>query len=332
MKIIMKTNKFFNLIVLATIVVTMISCSSDNGEGIKPPTPAEFKEMRSRALADITQTQTFNAEDGIDFTSDKGVHFTIGAGCIQLNGAPVTGPVQLEFVELYKRGNMLVVNKPLMGTAADETTKGPMVTGGQFYVNVTKNGVQVDGSWACPYYLEVPAENTGGLDPNMTFWTGTENENEDMEWEEGKDEQNGWVGGEMGQYSLIGHLFCWINIDILYNLLGPKVPVWVKVPEGYNNKNCSVYVVYKDQPGALAYMDVWAPKDPSKPNEKMFTEHYGLAPQGFNFYVVFVSTYYDHFVYAVKDVTVAADQIITFESSDLKIIEKNALIAVINGL
>ena len=320
----MKVNKLFNLIVLAAIVATAISCSSESGETLRPPTAAEFNEMRTKALERITQTMMFNAEDGIDFTSDKGARFYLPASQIKLNGTLVTGPVKLEFVELYKNGNMLVVNKPLMGTAIDGTSKGPMITGGQFYINVTKDGNQIDEDY---YSMTVPAENTEEPpNPDMTFWVGAENENDNMEWDEIDEQRGGVVWGEGNDYNLIGRFFCWINIDILYNLLGPKARVWIKVPQGYDNKNCAVYVVYKDQPGALAYMDVW------DPTEKMFTEHYGLAPIGMNFYVVFVSVYEDHYVYAYKDVTVEDNQIITFTQSDLRGIDEESLIWLINNM
>jgi len=321
----MKTHKLFNLIVLMTIVVMTTSCSSDSGIGfITPPTPAAFNDLRNKALDRITQTHTFNAESGTTFTSTKGAVFSINPNQISLNGVPVVGPVKLEFVELYKRGEMLVVNKPLMGTAIGGE-KGPMKTGGQFYVNITKDGVQVDPIHF--YKIIVPAENTGNsADPNMTLWIGKENENNDMIWDEENDQERGGVFGEPGQYNLLGCHFGWINIDILYNLPGPKTEVWVKVPEGFDNKNSAVYVAYKNQVGSLAYMDIW------NTEKKMFTEHYGLAPIGFNFYVIFVSAQENNFIYDIQDVTVEANKIITFDINKLKGIDELSLIALINYL
>jgi len=327
----MKTLQEIGTALIAGVMLMTVSCGNDNetltDNGIKPPTSAEFNQVRNDALKGITQTNTFNAEDGIDFTSKGGVHFTIYPNSIWLNGVLVTGAVTLDFVELYKRGDMLVVNKPLMGTAGDGLTKGPMVTGGQFYVNVTKNTQQLEAY----YQMTVPEANTGELNPGMSFWTGEENEDGDMVWNEAAKNVDQVAGGGVyggdACYEVFGSHFGWINIDILYSLPDPKTQVWVKVPDGYDNKNCSVYVVYKDNPGALAYMDVW------DPNKKMFTEHYGLAPIGFNFYVVFVSAQNDgKFIYAYKDVTIEENKIITFETSDLKVIDISDLIALINNL
>jgi len=324
----MKTQKFIRLALLAGAVMAAISCANNDndepGTGIQPPTSAEFKLIRENALNDIMQIKMYKAEEGIDFTSIQGVHLTINPNSMYLNGNLVTGDVKLEFVELYKRGNMLVVNKPLMGTSEDESAKGPLITGGQFYINVTKDGQTIDAY----YYMDVPTENTGDFNPEMSFWTGEENENEDMEWNQvGPNRETGGIFGKDSNYSIWGCFFGWINIDILYSLPDPKTQIWVKVPDGYDSKNCSVYVVYKDKPGALAYMDVW---DSEK---KMFTEHYGLAPIGFNFYVVFVSVQKDgQFIYAIKDVVIEENKIITFDASELKILDIDSLVKLINDL
>ena len=314
------------MILFAGLMAMFVSCSENEPVvSIKPPTSAELKQIREKALDDIIQTETFNAEDGIDFTSAQGVKLTIYPGNLC-----VTGEVTLEFVELYERGDMLVVNKPLMGTSEDGMDKGPLITGGQFYVNVTKNGEPIP---QCGYfYMTVPVENTGGLNIEMTLWAGKEDEDGNMLWEEGTKGEDVTgrefgVWGQGAEYNVFSGYFGWINIDILYSLPDPKTQIWVKVPQGYDHKNCSVYVVYKDQPGALAYMDVW------DPDKQMFTEHYGLAPIGFNFYVIFVSVQKDgKFIYAYKDVIIEENKIIAFETSDLKVLDKKALIDLINSL
>jgi len=327
----MKRIYYLTAIAIALSAVFVACKRNDNTNDddvvtIDPPTPAQFKQVRDEALREITQTGTFDAGVGVSFTSDQGVQFSISANSMYLNGAKVTGDVTLEFVELYDRGNMLVVNKALMGAAVNGD-KGPMITGGQFYISLTKDGQPVNAF----YNMNVPAVNTGVLDATMTLWTGQENENGDLVWDEvnPKNQQfEGGIRGEVGQYNIFGSYFGWINVDILYSLPDPKTRIWVRVPEGYDKDNCSVYIVYKDKPGALAYMDVW------DSDEKMFTEHYGLAPIGFNFFVVFVSVQEDgkKYIYAYQDVVVEEDKIITFEATDLNVIDKDDLISLINNL
>ena len=338
----MKTDQFLRMLLLTGATMMMISCSKNDGStGIKPPAAEKFKQVRSDALKDITQTETFKSDEGIDFTSEGGVHLTINPGSMYQNGNAVTGDVTFEFIELYKRGEMLAVNKPLMGTAADGVTKGPLVTGGQFYINVTKDGAPVDAS----YTMAVPAANTGQLDTNMLIWEGVENEEGNVEWNEvncGMIDRPALLRANIQidgggcpfltyngdiYYDVFSSHFGWTNIDILYSLPDPKTQVWVRIPAGYDNTNCAVYVVYKDKPGALAAMDVW------DTDKKMFTEHYGLAPIGFSFYAVFVSVQNDgKYIYAYKDVTVTENMIITFATSDLKTTDKDTLISLINDL
>jgi uncharacterized protein (TIGR02145 family) len=294
----------------------------------KAPTAAKFKHVRDKALSEITQTETFTAEAGVNFTSEKGVQFTIAANSMYLNGNPVTGEVTLKFVELYDRGNMLVVNKALIGTAANGA-KGPMITGGQFYISLTKDGQQVKAY----YNMRVPAANTGAVEPAMSLWTGEENENGDLVWNQvsqgqSQDSSNmGTVWVEGGYYNVFGRIFNWINCDLFYGLPGPKTQIWAGVPEGYDGNNSMVYIVFKDRPGTLAYMNTW------DSDKEMFTENYNLAPVGYSFFLVFVSVQEDEqYVYAVKDVTVAADQPIIFEATELNVINKDDLITLINNL
>ena len=169
----MKTNNFFGMLILASAVMIAASCSKNDKDDVKAPTSAVLKQVRDNALKDIIQTKTFKAEDGITFTSKGGVQVNVNPNSLCLNGNPVTGEVALEFAELYKRGDMLVVNKPLMGTGY--SGEGPMSTGGQFYIKVSQNGQELSACGFNAYTLNVPTANTGGLQNGMTFWTGTPN-------------------------------------------------------------------------------------------------------------------------------------------------------------
>lgn len=290
-----------------------------------PPTATEYKQSQANNLADIVQSKTFKASDGLSFTSNKGVKVIINANSLYSNGVPVTGDVVFEFAELYKRGDMLAVNRPLMGTDA-AGNKGPMITGGQFYINVKQDGKDITGN----YNLQVPAVNTDALNLAMGFWIGNVDEQDNVLWEEvaRQDEKMGGVfpNGETNQYNVFGTHFGWINVDILMSLPGEKTPILVSVPDGFDNKNSSVYVAYKGKPGSLAYLDVY------DADQKLFTEHYGLGPIGFNFYVVFTSIKDGKFIYAIKEVTLQKNTVIKIESSELKTKTKEDLIALINGL
>lgn len=55
----------------------------------------------------------------VTLTSAKGVKLNINGDCLTKNGNPVTGEVNIEYIELFDKGNMLVTNKPTMGLTAD---------------------------------------------------------------------------------------------------------------------------------------------------------------------------------------------------------------------
>src|SRR5690554_7530218 len=79
------------------------------------PTTAEFENLREIALAMHTETALFNAEEGITFTSNDNAELTIYPNCLSLNGDPVTGEVELTFVDIYDSKFMAPTNKPTMG-------------------------------------------------------------------------------------------------------------------------------------------------------------------------------------------------------------------------
>ena len=316
------------ILFLLLAVFTFAACEDDGTKdqnAITPPTSAEYKQSCENNLAEIIQTKKFKVAEGLDFTSEKGVNVKIAANSLYLAGLLVEGEVTFKFVELYKRGEMLSVNRPLMGTDVDGN-KGPMTTGGQFYIEISQNGNIVDGN----YTIDVPAENTGDLNTDMSFWVGDVDDSGDILWEEeetGKQAAGGIRGNtEMNNYNVWGKYFGWINIDILSSLPGEKTPILVSVPDGFDNKNSSVYVAYKGKPGTLAYLDVYDTEN------KLFTEHYGLGPIGLNFYVIFTTIIDDKFIYAIKDVTLEKDKIIKIESGELQSKTKEELIALINEL
>ncbi len=81
---------------MAMTAFALTGCT-DSDEGIipeeipfVPPTAEAFAGLRAVAMENRLQTTSFNAEDGVFFTSEKGVLLTISGGCIMdANGDPV---------------------------------------------------------------------------------------------------------------------------------------------------------------------------------------------------------------------------------------------------
>src|SRR5690606_19272008 len=168
------------LLAIAGLMLAAISCKRDHepAHNLALPKAENVKDLRARALKDITQTAHFKAEEGITFTSAKGAILRINGNCLQdPSNHAVAGEVVLSFVEIYDRTNMVVTHKPTMGV--DENgNKLPMITGGEFNIEV-KKGDEILRS-GCPFSLIVPTENTGGLDADMVLWKGVIDDNGDL--------------------------------------------------------------------------------------------------------------------------------------------------------
>jgi len=327
----MKKLSTIKLFVLAGLILGAVSCSKNNGEDVSrfaQPNATSFKDIRAKALQDLVQTETFKAEDGIDFTSTKGVKLRIWGNCLEDQaGNTVSGDVTLSFVEIYDRGNMVATNKPLMGIN-DEGKKEPLVTGGQFNIEV-KQGNETLSS-GCYFTLEVPATNTGGLDLGMTLWKGKIDANGDLAWEEdlGKEGQERPLNPneENTSYDIFGQEFGWANVDRFMSYSGPKTQIKVTVPNGYNHTNAGVFLAYEDSPYTLAQLDTYDTEG------KFFTEHYGFVPVGLTVHVIFTSESNGQIIYAIKQVTVAAGSTVAISENDLNTTTKNNLVSLINAL
>lgn len=79
----------------------------------------------------------------------------------------VSGPVEIELIEAFDRGTMLVVDMPSQGRNADGQV-AQLISGGEHYVNATQNGEDLELGGT--FLLQVIAETTGGPDGDMTLF------------------------------------------------------------------------------------------------------------------------------------------------------------------
>jgi len=277
------------------------------------PTAQQFSAVRTLALQNITQDFTFNASDPVTtYISENGVELTIYGGCLTRNGNPVTGNVDLEFVEIFNRGTMLVTNKPTMG-AISGGSQQLLISGGEFYVNITQNGVQLEST--CGVQLMVPASLTGGLDNDMLPFTGIIDANGNLVWN--PEQTEFWAGGETNEqpaYYALLQSFGWFNCDKFANFQGEMTDIEIIVPAGYNNQNSSIFIALPGELNTLGNLS-------------------GNYPVGLQCYIIFVTATADGgFAYAIKNVTLTADASYTFTSGEIQEVTEANFIALINAL
>ncbi|MFC5682379.1 hypothetical protein ACYE2N_11305 [Flavobacterium sp. MAHUQ-51] len=323
----MKRNfKTIGLLFLAAL--SFVGCNDE--ETVETPaTAAEFANVRQVALDKIKQEFTINAGDGaVTLTSKKGVKLTINGNCLTKDGNPVTGEVKIEYVELFDKGNMLVTNKPTMGIMPDGN-RNLLISGGEFFIKATQNGKEL--ATTCNMTLLVPANLTGGVDPTMTLWKGIIDDEGNLAWKDAgrADGTNGGKGGvqaEGNNYYVSFGNFGWTNVDKFYSDPRPKTTILADAPEGYDNTNSAIYLSYDGEgTNALAKLDTYTAQG-------LFSEHYGQIPVGLACHVIFVTEENGNWRYAIKGVTVQANDVYTFTMAETTVGTEAQLIAAINAI
>ena len=316
---------------LFALTLTFMSCDSndDNDAAKTPPTAQEFNAIRQIALDNLTQNFQIDAANGTTtLTSEKGVEIDINANCLTLNGNPVTGLIDIEYVEIFDGGEMLVTNKTTMG-ALPNGDMAMLISGGAFYINATQNGQQL--VLGCGMNLKIPA-NLTAPDPNMILWDGTINAAGDLIWEE----QDGNTAGQNGVflegtgitpiYYAFFNSFGWTNVDRFYSYTGPKTQILASVPSGYDYQNSAVYLHYDGEGNALAKLDSYDVAS------SLFSEHYGQIPVGLACHIIFATEENGQWRYAIKSVTITDNAVFTFTLSETIVGSEAQLTAAINAL
>lgn len=321
----------------------MTSCQkNENGDNdisniiIERATPQGFTDLKATALENLKQNFHVDVDGSGTFTTQKGVEITINGSCLANNGNAVTGMVDVEVIELFERGTMLVTNKTTMGLSPTGG-KELLVTGGEFFIEATQNGQVLQ--LICPMQVLVPTALTGGDDNGMTLWDGIigmdcdlETGCDDVTWVEQKRDGQG-AGIDIGQgaagqslYAAFFSNFGWTNVDRFWSDPRPKTKLWAAVPEGFDNGNCALYLSYNGEAGSLANLDAYDSET------GLFSEHTGIIPIGLECHVIFISEENGNWVYAINPVTIIADGTIVIEESDLSTTTESQLITMINAL
>jgi hypothetical protein len=326
----MKTNfKKIGLLVLATL--SFIACEKDK-TNTEPATALEFAAVREMALEAQTQHFIRTAGNGpITLTSEKGVTIQINGDCLTKNGILVTGSIDIEFVELFDKGTMLVTNKPTMGIMPSGD-RSLLISGGEFFIKATQGGVELE--MPCDINLVVPSSLsslTDGIDNEMGLFKGLIDEEGELAW---RPAEGGATGGQEGgvfpegnNYNVTFGDFGWANVDKFYSDPRPRTTILVDAPTGYDDTNCAVYLSYDGEgQNALAKLDTY------NSVTGLFSEHYGQIPIGLACHVIFATEENGQWRYAIKGVTIAADDSYTFTLAETMLGTEAQLVAAINAI
>ena len=336
-------NHFSKLSTFALLAFTLTATSacqdtsrrSDSGSDLQPPSADAFASLALDAREDLLQSFTIDADTLETVVGEQGttISFSWNAGLTYPDGSPVTGDVNLELIEIFDRGSMLVTGMPTNGRLPSGEP-GQLISGGEHYVNATQNGEDLElvGS----FFLEAPSDNTGGFDNNMDVFRAETADGDaagledNSVWVEGSG-NGSWCcnteGGEGALYGLTSDQFGWSNIDRWYGDPRPKTFFSVEVPQGWDSTNSEVYVTDDDQDNILTTLGGGGEGSP------LFGFTGDVVPVGLNVHVIFVTENEGQWSYVIQSHTVVHEDALDFTSTDDFIhTDQEGIIDAINNL
>lgn len=154
---------FFRILILAIICTSVFSCYVPDEPGdYVPPSGTNYSSMQSFWSHNEIPTQTYaiNGTTGGTFTTPQGTQVTIPANAfVTQSYTPVSGIVQIEFKDLYKKSDMLFAN-----VATTDFTGAPLKSGGEFFIRATFNDSAILIAPGKEITVRQPAALTGGAD------------------------------------------------------------------------------------------------------------------------------------------------------------------------
>jgi hypothetical protein len=287
--------------------VFLISCGKDS-EVFTPYEPTGNIEDFFAEVQLPFQSYQALADKEIFIVTDNNNIIKIPAySMIDPDGNIVSDAIDIEVVEIFKKGDMVLHNKPTV--TADDI----LITGGEFYIKARKDGKTLSMKDGYSYQIFVPNQNP---DPAMQLFYGSTNTGS-LIWSEAPEGNenirvNEWqLQDSSGVYSDFGYVlncdkFTWINID-KYNDIPDedKTSVCVSLPEElYNPNNTVIFMVLKDDYSVVAF----APDA----DKKLWCEPYGKVPKGWEVYLLAISSQgEDVYHFGIIDVTITENDVFT---------------------
>ena len=311
------TSKIQNSAILLFLsAFLIISCSDTENKTVVVGNniSTTLKNLFNQNTSDLIQTFHMNAADNaITITSSQGVKLEITRLCLRKNNLNVTGIVDFEFIEIFDKGTMLVTNKPTLGLVGAE--KHLLTSGGEFYINATQGGEQL--TLTCSMFLNVPTSITGGTDNNMTGFSGEEDADGNIIWDNSTSNEF-WASnlspGATETYNTFVSKFGWFNCDKFISFPNGSTKITAYVPQEYGNGKSLIFLVVKNFPNSLGQTSA-------------------TYPIGLECSLIFVTENNGSIKYAIKqNIVLTANHQVIFESSEIAAATTAEMVTIINAL
>ncbi len=302
------TSGIFTLLLGATILT---SCDSkDDPEPNKIPNGQALIERVNQNRKDAIQIFSIDPSLPSTVQGEQGTIVYIPANAIGLNGSPVTGNIDIELVEIYNKGGMVLQD---ISTKAEKANgdQEALISGGEFFLNAKQGETQLEV--LNPISIQSKDIMPNDWEAMQVFRAGDNLEDTDL-WKEADENQDGVADNANGHEGegpagdiVMNNVFDvsafgWTNLDRWAGFTGAKTVLYVDVPDGYNETNCNVYLSYDGEVG-LAKMDIWDPQ------QELFTEHYGSIPIGKEVHFIIIADIDGQIYSKIQAATIVQDHI-----------------------
>ena len=326
----------YSIAFLSSFMIT--SCQKDDVDQIAPP-KENFQSLDSFFDEQEVESvvKTFNAENGIEFTTVKGTKVKIPANAFEnQNGTIVNGEVDFKIKEVFSTSDII------FSEIFPVSNGSPLNSGGEFFTEAIQGGLALDLAEGKDIEIQIPAQ---AEDPNMElFFAGQEEFVDSVDWgnpmdtvlvwdndtnNQGWDNEpwgNGFYSGftfedANGTYSINIDKLGWGNIDAFLYVSYFDIIFNCSGVEGLNSNNLTVYSVFKDQNTVWPCGAGWG-----SISDNIVTEtHLANVPMN----VLAIAVVDEQLYYGVLDVT--PEQGIDY-NIDMKTITSDALEILINDL
>ena len=231
---------------LVLIVLTM-SCDKQEDDPTSPPSTEttlptsniELLNFMKQNEIDYTQKFSINTTEETKIIGKEGTQLIFPANCFQtLDGESVTGKVELNLIEVYKKSDMIFLNKPTMAYNPNGEGLLPLISGGEFKITASQDGKELKIKPNTTYTLTTKSQDN--ITSDMQFFTGIE-KNDTLTWVQ-SDSSN--ITINKSDYLLNINALNWINCDYFYSNPNQQSLIRVKLPKGFNINNCSLFISF----------------------------------------------------------------------------------------
>ncbi len=180
------------------------------------------------------------------------IHVPSDLKLVNAQGQPVSGAIELEVVEIYDKGDMILANRPTIAANGQVLNSG-----GELFLNFTQDGQTLSLDADQQILIEIPADDF--IDEMELFYGGFSQFDSTFAWIEADLNPDTWNNVNIGEwlddslsqvwisgYSFLTERLQWINCDAFTNSGSELTEVCIQLPDGYDLQNTAGFVVFEN--------------------------------------------------------------------------------------